>query len=167
MNATDPDGLMLCISNTVSSDGKLYGYDSGDGNACAAGFWAYQAPTETVGINGDTGDSCGTDNTSACAPTSNPSSPGTPSGGPGGNGGGGGAPDGSLHQWEPPESPQCHQMQNNRLLQMGGCVVTGIFNPWTGGACAVVTDLQLANDSHYLQCPEAVVDQSKWVMATY
>jgi len=77
MNATDPSGLMLCISNTVSTDGKLYGYDSGDGNGCAAGFWAYEAPTETVTVNANS-DSCSDSNQAACQPTQNAPSNGTP-----------------------------------------------------------------------------------------
>jgi len=66
LNSIDPAGLMLCIANKVSSDGVLYGYDSGDA-PCGDGFWAYQAPTETVTVNGNS-DSCSDSNQASCAP---------------------------------------------------------------------------------------------------
>jgi RHS repeat-associated protein len=76
MNATDPNGLMLCISNTVSSDGKIYGYDSGDA-PCAAGYWAYNiTQSVTVNANDPDPDACSDSNQSACAPEELPN-PGT------------------------------------------------------------------------------------------
>ncbi len=63
MSLVDPNGLLLCIADKVSSDGKLYGYDSGD-QPCGAGFWSYDAVT-TVTVNSNS-DSCSDANMSAC-----------------------------------------------------------------------------------------------------